>query len=288
MRPSLANLVELLALEPIATDRFRGASLDLGWGSVFGGQVLGQALSAADQTVPVERVCHSMHGDFLRPGDVSQPIEYAVDRIRDGGSFTTRRVVAMQHEQAIFSMAASFQRDEGGLDYQEPSPPAPGPDGLVGQDELERLFTDGLPAALRAHLTADGPLEARPVAVGELPDKRVARKQVWFRARDPIADDPHLHRHLLAYASDFHLLLTALLPHGVSWLDRDLKLASLDHAMWFHRPFRMDDWLLYDMEAVSTSGGRGMVRGRILDRQGALVASTIQEGLMRYTPRAKV
>ncbi len=288
MRKALSDLLELLALEPAGADRFLGQSKDLGWGMVFGGQVLGQALSAAEQTVPQDRACHSLHAYFLRPGDVTQPIVYTVDRIRDGGSFTTRRVVAQQHDRAIFSMSASFQGDEPGLEFQDVAPTAPDPEGLQGQDELARLITDQLPPALRSAATAEGPIDSRAVSPTHpiRPPKQAPRKQVWFRARDPLPDDPHLHRHLLAYASDFHLLLTALLPHGVGWLDRDLKIASLDHAMWFHRPFRIDDWLLYDMEAISTSRSRGLVRGRIFDRQGALVASTMQEGLMRYTPRA--
>jgi acyl-CoA thioesterase-2 len=288
MRKALVDLVELLALESLGDDRFLGQSKDLGWGTVFGGQVLGQALSAAEKTVPQDRACHSLHAYFLRRGDVTAPILYAVDRIRDGGSFTTRRVVAHQHDQAIFSMSASFQGDEQGLEYQEPAPSAPDPSSLLGQDELARMITDRLPPALRAAAIAEGPIDTRAVQPTDpiRPPKSDPEKQVWFRVRDPIDDDPHLHRHLLAYASDFHLLVTALLPHGIGWLDRDIRLASIDHAMWFHRPFRVDDWLLYDMEVISTSGSRGLVRGRIFDRSGALVASTIQEGLMRYTPRA--
>jgi acyl-CoA thioesterase-2 len=283
MRKAVADLVELLALSPAGDDRFLGQSQDLGWGTVFGGQVLGQALSAAEKTVPQERACHSLHAYFLRPGDVTEPILYAVDRIRDGGTFTTRRVVAHQHAQAIFSMSASFQGDEQGLEFQEAAPGAPDPSSLLGRDELARMITDRLPPALRAAATAEGPIDTRAVQPTDpiRPPKSDPRKQVWFRVRDPVDDDPHLHRHLLAYASDFHLLVSALLPHGIGWLDRDTRLASIDHAMWFHRPVRVDEWLLYALVSPSSSGSRGLAFGRVFDREGRLVASTAQEGLMR-------
>ena len=288
MRKALADLVELLALSPAGDDRFVGQSKDLGWGTVFGGQVLGQALSAAEKTVPQERACHSLHAYFLRPGDVTEPILYAVDRIRDGGSFTTRRVVAHQHDQAIFSMSASFQGDEQGLEFQEAAPSAPDPSSLLGQDELARLITDRLPPALRSAATAEGPIDTRAVHPTDpiRPPKSDPEKQVWFRVRDPVADDPASPsppaRLRVRLSSAAHRPAAA--RHRLA--RPDIQLASIDHAMWFHRPFRVDDWLLYDMEAISTSGSRGLVRGRIFDRRGALVASTIQEGLMRYTPRA--
>ncbi len=264
-------------------DIFRGQSQDLGWGAVFGGQVVGQALSAAVQTVPEGRHVHSLHAYFLRQGDVGAPILYTVDRIRDGHSFTTRRVVAVQHGKAILSLSASFQEDEPGFDHQAPMPSVPGPDGLLNERELAARIADRVPESMRAVVLAERPLEIRPVNPLNVlrPDPRPAIKHVWMRAADPLPDSPALHRYLLAYASDFHLLLTALQPHGVSWLRPGMQVASLDHAMWFHRPFRMDDWLLHTMESPSASGARGLVRGQFFDREGRLVASTTQEGLIR-------
>ena len=283
MRPILAELVELLRLEQIEEDLFRGPSQDLGWGIVFGGQVLGQALSAAARTVPEGRMVHSMHGYFLRPGDVRRPIVYTVDRIRDGRSFTTRRVVAIQSGEAIFSMSASFQVEEGGYEHQAAMPEVPGPDALESEQALARARVEQIPPPLRAQAVAPRPIEIRPVDPHDplSPEIREPSRCVWVRAVDPLPDDGPLHRWLLAYASDFHLLGTAMAPHGVSWLTPGMQVASLDHAMWFHRPFRMDDWLLYAMESPSASGGRGLVRGRFFDRAGRLVASTAQEGLMR-------
>ncbi len=283
MRPVLAELVELLKLERIEQNLFRGQSQDLGWGAVFGGQVLGQALSAAAQTVPTDRVVHSLHGYFLRQGDARAPIVYDVDRIRDGRSFTTRRVVAIQKGHAIFSMSASFQVDEPGLDHQDDAPAAPGPDGLPSDTELARAWAATLPEPLRLQATAERPIEMRPVhPVNPLaPEARPPVRQVWYRASDPLPDDPALHRYLLAYASDFHFLTTTLHPHAKSWLSPGMQVASLDHAMWFHRPLRFDDWLLYAIDSPSASGARGLVRGRFYDRAGRLVASTAQEGLIR-------
>lgn len=283
MRAVLEQLIALLKLERVEQDVFRGQSQDLGWGQVFGGQVVGQALSAAAQTVQSDRSVHSLHAYFLRPGDVSHPILYTVDRIRDGGSFTTRRVVAVQHGQAILSLAASFQIEEPGFSHQAPMPSVPGPDGLASEAELIARIADRIPSPVRAIATAGRPIEIRPVNPrNELrPDRRPPVRYVWLRTADPLPDDTALHRYLLAYASDFHLLPTALQPHGVSWLTPGMQVASLDHAMWFHRPFRMDDWLLYAMESPSTSGARGLVRGQIFDRSGSLVASTAQEGLTR-------
>jgi acyl-CoA thioesterase-2 len=283
MRPILAELLELLRLEAIEEDLFRGQSQDLGWGVVFGGQVLGQALSAAARTVPEDRVVHSLHGYFLRQGDVRRPIVYTVDRIRDGRSFTTRRVVAVQGGQAIFSMSASFQLEEPGFEHQDPMPDVPGPEALPSEAELARGRLDRIPEPLRARATADHPIEIRPVDPYDptRPAVRAPVRHVWMRAADALPDDPAVHRYLLAYASDFHLLGTTMQPHGVSWLTPGMQVASLDHAMWFHRPFRMDEWLLHAMESPSASGSRGLCRGRIYDREGRLVASTAQEGLVR-------
>ena len=286
MRPVLRELLDLLGLERIEENLFRGQSQDLGWGQVFGGQVLGQALSAAAQTVPADRPVHSLHAYFLRIGDAKRPIVYEIDRIRDGKSFTTRRVVAIQGGHAIFSLSASFQVEEPGFSHEDPMPEVPAPDALVSETELARRFADRIPPGLREKATAERPIEIRAVHPTNAlePDVRPPSKHVWYRAIDALPDDPALHRYLLAYASDFHFLTTALQPHGVSWLTPGMQVASLDHAMWFHRPFRMDDWLLHVVESPSASGARGLVRGRFFDRSGHLVASTAQEGLMRQRP----
>ncbi len=284
MRSVLQELLELLRLERIEDNLFRGQSQDLGWGLVFGGQVLGQALSAAEQTVPAERRAHSLHGYFLRLGDATAPIVYEVDCIRDGSSFTTRRVVAIQKGKAIFSMSASFQRVEQGFEHQAAVPQAvPGPEGLLSERQLAERHRDHIPPKLRQQATVERPIEIRPVKpVSPVrPDKRPPHRQVWFRAIDALPDDPSIHQYLLAYASDFHFLTTSLQPHGVSWLSQGMQVASLDHAMWFHRPFRLDEWLLYAVDSPSASGARGLVQGQLYTREGTLVASTAQEGLVR-------
>jgi acyl-CoA thioesterase-2 len=283
MKGILADLVSLLRLERLDRDLFRGTSQDLGWGAIFGGQVVGQALSAAAQTVGEGRVVHSLHGYFMRAGDVRGSIVYQIDRLRDGKSFTTRRVVAVQEGEAIFSLEASFQADEAGLDHQDRMPDVPDPDSLRSERELALSVASHLPAHLVARATAERPIEIRPVDVRD-PLHPVVQKplrKAWYRAVDQLPDDPALHRYLLAYASDFAFLGTALDPHGMSWLTSGMQLASLDHAMWFHRPFRFDDWLLYVVDSPSASGARGLVRGQFFDRAGRLVASTVQEGLIR-------
>lgn len=283
MNAVLRELIDLLALERIEEDLFRGQSQDLGWGAVFGGQVLGQALAAAAYTVPAERPVHSLHGYFLRQGDARRPIVYEVDRIRDGKSFTTRRVNAIQGGQAIFTMSSSFQVDEPGFDHQDAMPDAPGPEGLLGETDLAKAWADGIPERLRAQATAPRPIDIRPIDPVDPvhPAAAGATRGVWYRASGSLPDDPALHRHLLAYASDFNFLTSAMRPHAVSWLTPGLQVASVDHSMWFHRPFRMDEWLLHAIESPSASGGRGLVRGRFFDRSGRLVASTAQEGLIR-------
>jgi acyl-CoA thioesterase II len=279
----LDHLVQLLALEKIEENLFRGQSQDLGWGTVFGGQVLGQALSAAVQTVPAERHVHSLHAYFLRPGDVSRPIVYAVDRIRDGKSFTTRRVVATQHGHAIFNLAASFQTIEAGLEHQEPMPETPAPESLLTEQQLAAQLGDRLPPALAKRATAERPFELRPVAPANplQPVAQPARRLVWLKTVATLPDDPALHRYLLAYASDYSFITTALLPHGVNWVTGGMQIASLDHVMWFHQPFRVDEWLLHVMESPAAHGARGLVRGSVFTRDGRLVASTAQEGLIR-------
>ena len=283
MQRLLSDLVDLLALERLDRDLFRGNSQDLGWGAIFGGQVLGQALSAAAQTVPSDRTVHSLHGYFIRAGDLRRPIIYSVDRLRDGKSFGTRRVDAVQEGEAIFSLEASFQVEEEGLEHQDPMPDVPPPEALRSERELALAFADRLPAAFRAIATAERPIEIRPVDLRNplAPKAHPPARKLWYRTVDKLPDDPALHRYLLAYASDFSFLGTALDPHGVSWLTPKMQVASLDHAMWFHRSFRVDEWLLYDVESPNASGGRGLVRGRFFDREGRLVASTIQEGLIR-------
>jgi acyl-CoA thioesterase II len=292
MTAVLRELIERLELERIEENIFRGQSQDLGWGRVFGGQVLGQALSAAEQTVPADRMVHSFHGYFLRPGDAAKPIVFTVDPIRDGSSFTTRRVVAVQDGRAIYTMAASFQVEEGGFDHQAAvMPDVPGPDELLSEKQLGERYLESLPEAVRAavplsmreRVLADRPIEIRPVApLPPLdPPAIEPRRRVWFRANGELPDRRATHELVLAYASDFHLLGTALQPHAVSWLTPRLQIASLDHAMWFHRRFRFDDWLLYDLDSPSAQGGRGLAHGRWFTRDGVLVASTMQEGLIR-------
>ena len=284
MSNALQQLVELLGLERLDDTNFRGQSQDLGWGNIFGGQALGQALSAAAQTVPQDRLVHSLHAYFLRLGDASKPVHYAVDCIRDGKSFTTRRVVAEQKGRAIFNLAASFQRVEDGPEHQRPMmPEAPDPESLPTESEIIRRYADRLPPGMRRRGESDRPFEIRNVDPMDPtnPEKRPPVRQVWCRANGPLPDDAALHRYLLAYASDFNMMPTAVQPHGLSWLKREIIVASLDHAMWFHQPFRVDEWLLYDLESPSASGARGLVNGRFFKRDGTLVATTLQEGLMR-------
>jgi acyl-CoA thioesterase-2 len=287
MSAVLDELVKLLALERIEENLFRGQSQDLGWGTVFGGQVLGQALSAAVQTVDPARHVHSLHAYFLRPGDAKKPIVYDVDRIRDGGSFTTRRVVAVQNGHPIFNLAASFQKLEPGFSHQDPMPPAPEPESLPS--ELERMaeVAHRLPAMFRERALAPRPFESRPTDLDDdpvAPPPKPPARMVWLRTVDRLPDDPALHGYLLAYASDFSFITTALLPHGVTWLTPGMQVASLDHVMWFHQPFRVDEWLLYVIESPAAHGARGLVRGRVFTKDGRLVATTAQEGLIRKRP----
>lgn len=290
MSEVLERLVRLLSLEKIEENLFRGESQDLGWGQVFGGQVLGQALSAAAQTVPAERQVHSLHGYFLLPGRVDRPIVYDVDRIRDGGSFTTRRVKAIQQGRPIFDLSVSFQVPESGFEHQDPMPQVAGPEGLASQVELARRIAEHIPEPMRSQFTAESPIEIRPVDPMDYlaPTPRSPASAAWYRANGALPDVPAIHRYLLAYASDFNFLATAMYPHGVSWWMPIMQVATLDHAIWFHRPFRMDEWLLHVVESPSATGGRGLVRGRMFTRDGALVASTVQEGLMRRRKTERV
>ena len=284
MSSVLNDLVLLLGLERIEENLFRGQSQDLGWGTVFGGQVLGQALSAAVQTVPKERHAHSLHAYFLRPGDVSKPIVYDVDRIRDGSSFTTRRVVAIQSGQPIFNLAASFQKLEQGFSHEDAMPAVPPPEQLPSEQERVAPFVMRLPRFLRERAVAERAFELKPVEAESdpfLPLPAAPVRHVWLRTTGKLPDDLALHQYLLAYASDHAFLTTALLPHSATWLTPGMQVASLDHVMWFHRPFRVDDWLLHVMESPSAHGARGLVRGRVFTRSGQLVATTAQEGLIR-------
>lgn len=290
MSDVLEELVTLLSLEKIEENLFRGQSQDLGWGTVYGGQVLGQALSAAVQTVPDDRFVHSLHSYFLRPGDVNRPIVYDVDRIRDGGSFTTRRVVAIQKGRPIFNLAASFQIVEEGFDHQTEAPQAPDPEGLETDRERIAKIADRLPDFMRDRALAERPFDIRatePLADPADPQKRPPESMHWLKTAGKLADDPSLHRFLLAYAADFDFLTTSLRPHEVTWLTPRMQVASVDHAMWFHRPFRVDDWLLHSVRSPSASGARGFVRGSIFDKAGNLVASTSQEGLIRMRSERK-
>lgn len=279
----VSELTDLLRLERIEENLFRGQSRDIGTRYVFGGQVLGQALSAAQQTVDGSRSVHSLHAYFLRAGDNEKPIVYEVERTRDGGSFSARRVVAIQHGKPIFVSTASFQVAEAGAEHQLSMPEVPQPDDLAPAAPLSAAELERIPVKLRRWLMRAGPFEFRHVwPRDELnPPKRPPLQHVWFRLVAAIADDPVLHRSLLAYASDFHLIGTATLPHGISYLHPNVQMASLDHALWFHRPFRIDDWLLYSCDSPSAQAGRGLGRGSIYSHDGTLVASTAQEGLIR-------
>lgn len=280
----LAELLRRLELEKIEENLFRGDSQDLGFGAIFGGQVLGQSLSAASQTVPEGRVAHSLHAYFLRAGDARRPVVYQVEATRDGRSFSTRRVTAIQKGRPIFTVTASFQVPEEGFEHRAPVPAeVPGPEGLESELDIARRLAPRIPAPLRAKLTAERPIELRQVNPVDpfAPDLREPRKHMWIRAAGPLPESPAIHRYLLAYASDFQLVGASLLPHGHTFWEPTMKVASVDHAIWFHRPFRMDEWLLHSMDSPSASGGRGFNRGQIFTRDGVLVASVAQEGLIR-------
>lgn len=286
MKAHVKELIEMLQVEPLEQNLFRGISGDIGSPQVFGGQVLGQALMAAASTVERERSVHSLHAYFLRPGDKQARIVYDVERIRDGGSFTTRRVVAIQHGQPIFNFAASFHVREDGPEHQAEMPQVVGPDGLASVGELRRQQLDKLPERLRAVLHAETAIEIRQCHPWDPfnPPVRGPHNDSWMRADDRLPDDPVLHQAMLAYASDFGLLHAALLPHGLSFMNGSVKGVSLDHAMWFHGPFRMDEWLLYATDSPAAQGARGFCRGSIFTQDGRLVASVAQEGLMRPQP----
>jgi acyl-CoA thioesterase II len=284
MSQAFATLLSILDLEQLEHNLFRGRSPQVGWQRVFGGQVIGQALVAAQRTVDKERHVHSLHAYFMRPGDPAIPIIYEVDRIRDGGSFTTRRVVAIQHGHAIFTLSASFQADEAGLEHQMPMKlNVPGPDGLMSDREFGAQYAHMAPDHIRKYFEHERPIEMKPVSLTHYisRDPLPPEQNVWFRTLGDVPDDRALQAAVLAYVSDMTLLDGSLFPHGRTVFDRDMQAASLDHSMWFHRPNRLDDWILYSQDSPNASGGRGFNRGAFYSRSGELVASVAQEGLVR-------
>ncbi len=283
MPSAMETLIATLDLETLEHNLFRGTSPDIGWQRVFGGQVIAQALMAAQRTVDADRFVHSLHAYFMRPGDPAVPILYQVERIRDGSSFATRRVVAIQHGKAIFSLSASFQIEEDGFDHQFPMPEVTPPEQLMGEKEFKELFLPKAPATVRRYWEQERPIEVRPTSLVHYlsKDKLEPRQDIWVRTVGEVPNDRHYQAAVLAYLSDMTLLDVSLYPHGISLFDPTMQAASLDHAMWFHRPVQFDDWLLYSQDSPSASGARGMTRGSIYTRSGTLIASVAQEGLIR-------
>lgn len=283
MAYTVEDLLGVLDLEPIELNIYRGRNRDIGSGRVFGGQVMAQALVAARRTIEQDRNAHSMHGYFILPGDLDAPIVYFVDRLRDGKSFTTRRVTAIQRGRAIFNMSASFQKVEQGPDHQAQMPAVPAPEELQSELQLIREMADRIPERLRRVLTQDRPIDFRPVDPVDpfQPQVRSPVRYLWLRTIGPVPDTLLNHQAILAYASDYGILGTTLLPHALSFRQPDLQAATLDHAIWFHRPFRVDEWLLYAMDSPSAAGARGFARGNVFTKDGVLVASVAQEGLIR-------
>lgn len=285
---ALSELLSVLELEPIEQNLFKGQSQDLGFGRIFGGQVLGQAISAASQTLAEEqknRRVHSLHAYFLRSGDANKPVVYQVETLRDGGSFSARRITAIQNGKPILSMDTSFQGEESGLEHQNPMPEGiPEPESLENDLQLWRKIESQIPEQYKAKAFEPRPIEIRPVAplAPFNPEPRPAEQHIWFKVDGSLSDDIAVHQSLLAYASDFRLCTTSLRPHGYNFMHPKIQLASLDHGMWFYHPFRFDEWLLYTMESDVGTNNRGFNRGRIFNRQGQLVAMTAQECLMRH------
>jgi acyl-CoA thioesterase II len=280
----IAELISLLDVETLDTDLYRGRRMIDGVGRVFGGEVIAQALAAAQRSVDEDRVAHSLHAYFMRPGSEAHPTIYRVERDHDGGSFSTRRIIAIQQGQPILNMAASFHKVQPGLSYQSEMPDVPPPESLKTEGELRALVADAIPEKFRKNFLKDRPIEYRPIDPRDWfgGDKRIpAVQNVWFRTVAPIDDDPAVHRAILAYASDSYLLGTSTLPHGVNWITPGMQSASLDHALWLHDDFRVDDWLLYACDSPWTGRSRGFNRGSIYTRDGRLVASAAQEGLVR-------
>ena len=287
---ALDRLIAILDLETLEQNLYRGTSPKEGWQRVYGGQVLGQALVAAVRTVAADRIAHSLHAYFLLAGDPAVPIIYEVERIRDGGSFTTRRVKGIQHGRAMFAMSVSFQKAETGYEHQSAMPDVPAPEDLPSDRELVKGMLDKLPANMRSYWASERPIEMRPVDISRYLSREpsLPQQSIWIRATGRLPDSLPLHQCVLAYASDFTLLDTALIAHGKLLFDHDIQLASLDHALWFHRPFRADEWLLYVQDSPSAHGARGFCRGQVFTRDGVLVASVTQEGLTRNKSTAFV
>ncbi|HCG80304.1 MAG TPA: acyl-CoA thioesterase II [Oceanospirillales bacterium] len=285
MSDVLQGLVELLEPTGIGENTFRGETQDLGFRALFGGQVMAQSLSSALKTLPEgEWHAHSFHVYFMLAGTVTDHLEFEVDRLRDGRSFCTRQVKAIQNGRAILTMICSFQQTEEGFEHQAAMPEVKGPDGIPSQVELARMFRDYFPEKVRDIYTADKPIEMRvldPVNIFA-PTKKDPVKYLWMKADGSLPEDTDLHAKLLAYASDFNLLPTSLHPHARSYGQKGMQMASLDHSVWFHRPFRMDEWLLYAIDSPNAGGGRGFCRGQVFNQKGELVASVAQEGLIRY------
>lgn len=279
----VGDLVAALDLERIEENLFRGRNTGEGFARLFGGQVIAQALVAASRTVPTDRPPHSLHAYFMRPGDTEVPVVYQVERDRDGSSFTTRRIIAIQHGRPIFNMAASFQVEERGLEHQFDMPDVPEPETLMSDVEWRKQFVDRVPEKFRKRFLQERPIDFRRIdpSVPGTRGPSEPRQLIWFKAVAPLQDELSLHRCLLAYASDMTLLSTCMRPHDIGWWSGKLQDASLDHALWFHSPFRIDDWLLYAQDSPRTCGARGLNRGLIYDRSGVLVASVAQEGLIR-------
>ena len=284
MSQAMQELLDILDLERLEHNLYRGRSPQVGWQRVFGGQVIGQSLAAAQRTVGDDRHVHSLHCYFMLPGDPSVPIVYQVDRLRDGGSFTTRRVTAIQHGHAIFALQCSFQREEVGLEHQMPMPlDVPPPEGLRTQFELIEQLGHRIPEAVRKFWARERPLEIKPVNIEHYTsrEKLPPHQNVWVRMTGTVPDDRRLQAAILAYLSDMTLLETSTFAHGRMGFDPQIQMASLDHAMWFHRPHKLDDWLLYTQDSPNTIGARGFSRGFLYGRDGRLIASTAQEGLIR-------
>lgn len=283
MPETIQKLLDLLDLEVIEHNIYRGRNRDIGTGRIFGGQVLAQALVAARRTVDGDRPAHSMHGYFILEGDLGAPVVYFVDRLRDGRSYCTRRVTAIQHGEAIFNMASSFHRREEGVEHQMAMRDTVGPERLRDELDVIREHAEQIPERKRGVLTQDRVLDIRPVEAEDpfRPERRSPKQRYWMKTVSDLPDDPLIHQAVLAYASDYGLLGAALRPHGVTFRDPGVMVASLDHAIWFHRPFRFDEWLLYVVESPSSGAGRGFSRGTFFTRDGTLVASVAQEGVVR-------
>ena len=285
---AIHGIIEILNLEEIEKNHYRATSPSEGWQRVYGGQVISQALMAAAHTVPEDRIAHSLHGYFLRAGDTEIPILYKVERTRDGHSFTTRQVTAIQRGRPIFALIASFQVDEAGAEHQFDAPQVDSPASYADDEDIRAEHAKNLPDEIRESFLTTPPVHIRPIDPVNMLDPTATepRQRCWMKSRESLPDDLRLHQCVLAYLSDWSLLDTAARPHALSYLQDNLQMASLDHAMWFHRPFRADEWLLYDQDSPSASNSRGFNRGLIYDQAGQLVASTTQEGLMRVHPES--